>query len=568
MIRDPLDMVRSELSVLRQNVSSLLGSGHPALDTIAKYYFQAEGKHVRPLIVLLIARATNGLSPRWPELVRGNGYLDSYASAAGPNGPAASGSGGSGSEIDVDEPLSPREVLNDFNPHMESIEGQDGTSSSTSSTSWYQKKPTSQQQQQQQQQQDLLSQGASALSQVASIGGSLILPTQRRLAEITEMIHVASLLHDDVIDDSPQRRGAASAPAAFGNKLSILGGDFLLGRASVALARLRNNEVVELVATVIANLVEGEVMQLRAQALQQQQEQAAAAQRPRRSMFTTFWQGVTGTSSSATEEKDTAAAATGTSNGPSPEMFEHYLQKTYLKTAALIGKAARAAAILGGHGAESTAHLSVEEQGAAKRVRDAAYHYGRNLGIAFQLVDDLLDFKATSAIFGKPSGGADLRLGLATAPVLYAWEQFPDSGLGEMVKRKFSAEGDVEKVRWRRSLPCQLSTCLETGADAHTLLTRMHRRSHSSTSPTACSAPPSWRSCTQRWPPTPCSSSRRPRRATRSSSSTTTLSTGSAEALERMPPVYNHCTHTSTHDRSYTQGATIQSRHFCNKHAM
>ena len=77
------------------------------------------------------------------------------------------------------------------------------------------------------------------------------------------MIHVASLLHDDVIDKSPLRRGASSAPAAFGNKLSVLGGDFLLGRASAALSRLGDNEVVELIASVITNLVEGEILQMK-----------------------------------------------------------------------------------------------------------------------------------------------------------------------------------------------------------------------------------------------------------------------------------------------------------------
>ena len=83
------------------------------------------------------------------------------------------------------------------------------------------------------------------------------LPQQVRLAEIVEMIHVASLLHDDVIDNSSMRRGSASAPEAFGNKLSVLAGDFLLGRASAALSRLGSSEVVELIASVIANLVEG-----------------------------------------------------------------------------------------------------------------------------------------------------------------------------------------------------------------------------------------------------------------------------------------------------------------------
>ncbi|KDN53117.1 terpenoid synthase [Tilletiaria anomala UBC 951] len=416
IIRDPLEIVGAELSSLRKNVSSLLGSGHPSLDTIAKYYFQAEGKHVRPLIVLLMARATNGLSPLWDQLVQGAGYIDPGHRIGGQHGAGAvtAASGG----LDVDEPLSPREVLNDFNPDVEGIE----SPSSASHTHTHAHAPAP----------SLLQQGASALACIPSIGGQLILPTQRRLAEITEMIHVASLLHDDVIDDSSLRRGALSAPAAFGNKLSILGGDFLLGRASVALARLRNNEVVELVATVIANLVEGEVMQLRAQALQQQE----GAAKPRKSAFSTFWEGAI----SATPGPSEA------SRGPTPEVFEHYLQKTYLKTASLIGKAARAAAILGGNGSEACASLPPAAQQRAREIRDAAYAYGRNVGIAFQLVDDLLDFRATSATFGKPSGGADLRLGLATAPVLYAWEQFPDSGLGEMVARKFAETDDVEKA--------------------------------------------------------------------------------------------------------------------------
>lgn len=160
-----------------------------------------------------------------------------------------------------------------------------------------------------------------------------ILPTQRRLASITEMIHVASLLHDDVIDESALRRGEPSAPNAFGNKMSILSGDFLLGRASVALARLGSREVVELLATVIANLVEGEVLQLR-----------------------------------ATSEPETT---------PTPKGFEEYMRKTYLKTASLMAKSARASVILGGCGGEAGK--------AGEWVKDVAYGYGRNLGIAFQV---------------------------------------------------------------------------------------------------------------------------------------------------------------------------------------
>ena len=90
-----------------------------------------------------------------------------------------------------------------------------------------------------------------------------VLPQQKRLAEITEMIHTASLFHDDVIDKATTRRNAASVNQVFGNKVAILGGDFLLSRASVALARLRNLEVVELLSTVIDHLVKGEIMQMK-----------------------------------------------------------------------------------------------------------------------------------------------------------------------------------------------------------------------------------------------------------------------------------------------------------------
>jgi hexaprenyl-diphosphate synthase len=230
---------------------------------------------------------------------------------------------------------------------------------------------------------------ASLLSTGGAADGlaATILPTQRRLASITEMIHVASLLHDDVIDNADLRRGEKSAPSAFGNKLSILSGDFLLGRASVALARLGSREVVELLATVIANLVEGEVLQLRA------------------------------TANPAKE--------------PTPQGFEEYMRKTYLKTASLMAKSARAAVILGGCKGTEAAWL-----------KDVAYGYGRNLGIAFQLVDDMLDYMPSTVDLGKPGSGADLRLGLATAPALFAWEEHPE--LGPLIARKFEGEGDAE----------------------------------------------------------------------------------------------------------------------------
>ena len=73
----------------------------------------------------------------------------------------------------------------------------------------------------------------------------------------------------------------------------------------------------------------------------------------------------------------------------------------------------------------------------------AAYEYGRNVGIAFQLVDDILDFVSSSEMLGKPAA-ADLKLGLATAPVLFASKKYPE--LEDMIARRFNKKGDVEKA--------------------------------------------------------------------------------------------------------------------------
>ncbi|KAA0202813.1 hypothetical protein HAZT_HAZT002860 [Hyalella azteca] len=108
------------------------------------------------------------------------------------------------------------------------------------------------------------------------------------------------------------------------------------------------------------------------------------------------------------------------------ERFSHYLDKSFKKTASLIANSCQAVAILGG---------------ADKMVQQMCYQYGRNVGIAFQLVDDFLDFAASSNVVGKPTA-VDLRLGMATAPVLFACEKFPE--LIPMILRRFSEPGDVE----------------------------------------------------------------------------------------------------------------------------
>ncbi|TPX53376.1 hypothetical protein PhCBS80983_g06303 [Powellomyces hirtus] len=338
---NPRELLGSDLTVLTDTIRRLLGSGHPVLTTISNYYFHAGGKHVRPLIVLLMSQATS-IAPK-------------------------STTSGQAETVDVDAVVSAATSRVDFT-------STDGDS-----------RPVNEN----------------------------ILATQRRLAEITEMIHTASLLHDDVIDLASTRRSQPSANAEFGNKMAVLAGDFLLARASVALARLQNLQVVELLATVISDLVEGEFMQLRNSALSSSQQQEKS--------WLQHVRGIVPLTSTATASAD----LTDNLN----TKFEYYMEKTYLKTASLIAKSARAAAVLGN---------------ATPDVADAAYAYGKNLGLAFQLVDDLLDFTTSADKFGKPVN-ADLTLGLATAPVLYAAQEHPD--LLPLIERNFNAQGDVEKAR-------------------------------------------------------------------------------------------------------------------------
>ncbi|KAJ0013575.1 hypothetical protein Pint_20667 [Pistacia integerrima] len=206
---------------------------------------------------------------------------------------------------------------------------------------------------------------------------------QQCIAEITEMIHVASLLHDDVLDDADTRRGIGSLNLVMGNKLAVLAGDFLLSRACVALASLKNTEVVTLLATVVEHLVTGETMQM-------------------------------------TTSSDQRCS------------MEYYMQKTYYKTASLISNSCKAIALLAGQSAE---------------VAMLAFEYGKNLvctfleGLAYQLIDDVLDFTGTSASLGKGSL-SDIRHGIVTAPILFAMEEFPQ--LRAVVDQGFENPSNVD----------------------------------------------------------------------------------------------------------------------------
>merc|ERR1712085_61489 len=138
--------------------------------------------------------------------------------------------------------------------------------------------------------------------------GSDVWRKQGQLGQIVEMIHVASLIHDDVLDEADTRRGGEAVHKLYSNKVAVLAGDYLLARASVLLARLENTAVVQIMATALESLVSGEIMQLKS----------------------------------------------------SPEellRMESYLRKSYYKTASLVCYACRSCALLGGHAYGSTAPI-------------------------------------------------------------------------------------------------------------------------------------------------------------------------------------------------------------------
>lgn len=190
--------------------------------------------------------------------------------------------------------------------------------------------------------------------------GSDVWRKQGQLGQIVEMIHVASLIHDDVLDEADTRRGGEAVHKLYSNKVAVLAGDYLLARASVLLARLENTAVVQIMATALESLVAGEIMQLKS---------------PPKSLL---------------------------------EM-ESYLRKSYYKTASLICYACRSTALLGGHAYGSTVATACEE-------------FGFHLGLAYQIQDDILDFTAAASVLGKPAL-ADMDLGLSTAPILYAAQE-------------------------------------------------------------------------------------------------------------------------------------------------
>jgi octaprenyl-diphosphate synthase len=184
------------------------------------------------------------------------------------------------------------------------------------------------------------------------------------LAAVIEFIHTATLLHDDVVDESVLRRGKESANAVWGNAASVLVGDYLYSSAFEMMVRTNNMRVMDILSKTTTAIAEGEVLQL-----------------------------LNCNNPETTEEK--------------------YLEVIARKTAILFSTATRLAAVI------SAADAATEE---------ALTVYGQQLGVAFQLIDDALDYKASTEELGKNLGD-DLAEGKPTLPLIYAIQQgTPEQG--------------------------------------------------------------------------------------------------------------------------------------------
>ena len=179
-----------------------------------------------------------------------------------------------------------------------------------------------------------------------------------KLAATVEFIHTATLLHDDVVDESDLRRGRASANTLWGNQASVLVGDFLFSRSFNLMVEVGDIDILDVLSTASSVIAEGEVMQL-----------------------------------ASTANLDTS--------------LDTYLQIVSSKTAALFAAAARVGGMV--------TNVSDTQENALSL-------YGEKLGIAFQLVDDALDYSGKQAELGK-SIGDDFREGKITMPVILAYEQ-------------------------------------------------------------------------------------------------------------------------------------------------
>ncbi|CAL6409863.1 unnamed protein product [Bathycoccus prasinos] len=224
----------------------------------------------------------------------------------------------------------------------------------------------------------------------------------RRIAEITEMLHTASLVHDDVLDECDVRRGSTTINCLYGTRVAVLAGDFLFAQSSWGLAQLENLELSRISPT-------GEISQATA-------------------LFNT---NIT---------------------------FEDYNIKSHQKTGSLIAASCKSAAVF------SDVPLDV---------KDDMYAYGKHLGLAFQIVDDILDFTQTEEQLGKPPG-QDLATGNLTAPTLFALQA--DDRLKGLIETRFKDPKDLEsalKIVEEKGIEKAMTMAKQEGDKARAALSKL-----------------------------------------------------------------------------------------------
>lgn len=211
----------------------------------------------------------------------------------------------------------------------------------------------------------------------------------RKLGACMELIHMATLVHDDVIDHAATRRGVSTASAVYGNTASILSGDVLLSKAMAILAEDGDLQIIRNVSRAVVDLAEGEVRELESR---------------------------------------------GNFDLPEAEHFEILRQKTatFIQTCCEVGALAA---------------------GASGEVIEAAGRYGYHLGMAFQIADDLLDYRGFETVTGKPKA-TDFREGCATLPLIALRDKLTENE-SQIVKAKFGNGVTDDELRlicdWMRA---------------------------------------------------------------------------------------------------------------------
>ena len=202
------------------------------------------------------------------------------------------------------------------------------------------------------------------------------------------MVHLATLIHDDIVDNALTRRGNPTVNALWGNNIAILLGDYYFAKTAGLIADINDNRIDHLFSDTVATVCEGTIME----------------------MMTA---------------------------GRIDLTVESYYEKISHKTACLIAACCTGGAIVSSASPEEIAHIT---------------EYGLNLGIAFQIIDDVLDYTEDQSTIGKPAGN-DLRQGMVTLPLIYALQGQPQNGhpqqIQHVLKEPTHSEEDInEVVNW------------------------------------------------------------------------------------------------------------------------